>query len=186
VASRVVAERLVEQAVRAVDENALVGLLQAVNAELFEMMRARPSLDGMGTTVAGVAVLPAASLVFNIGDSRVYGLDAAGARQLSTDDTPGPKLADGRTAASASHLITQTLGGHYQDPIVPHVLREPPDERQRYLICSDGVSDLLRLGEIEALLEDDPATSVAALFEAAMARGGRDNISLILLEVRRA
>jgi serine/threonine protein phosphatase PrpC len=185
VASRVVAELLVEQAARAVDGAALAGLLQAVNHRLFETMRARPSLDGMGTTVAGVVVLPTACLVFNVGDSRVYRLDAAGLLQLSTDDTPGPKLADGRTAAIPSHLITQTLGGHYHDEIVPHVLSDPPSARQRYLICSDGVSDLLSLREIAALLEDDAAASARALFEAAMAQGGRDNISLILLEVRR-
>ena len=185
VASRVVAERLVELAAGATDERALAGLLLQVNGELFKVMRARPSLAGMGTTVAGVAVLPAACLVFNVGDSRVYRSDAAGLLQLSTDDTPGPKLADGRTAAIASHLITQTLGGGYHDEIVPHVLRDSPGERQRYLICSDGVSDLLSPGEIAALLEDDPAASTMALFEAAMARGGRDNISVILLEVRR-
>ena len=185
VASRVAAERLVEQAARAVDEAALAGLLRAVNDELFELMRARPGLAGMGTTVAGVVVLPAACLVFNVGDSRVYRSDAAGLVQLSTDDTPGPKLADGRTAAIPSHLITQTLGGDFHDEVVPHVLREPLDQPRRYLICSDGLSDLLGRDEIEALLADDLAASVTALFEAAMARGGRDNVSLILLEVRR-
>jgi PPM family protein phosphatase len=184
VASRVAAERLVEHATRAVDAVALAGRLHEVNGELFELMRQQPGLAGMGTTVAGVVVLPAACLVFNVGDSRVYRSDAAGLVQLSTDDTPGPKLADGRTAAIPSHLITQTLGGDFQDEIVPHVLREPLDRPRRYLICSDGVSDLLSREQIEALIGDDPAASVTALFEAAMARGGRDNISLILLEVR--
>ena len=185
VASRVVAERLVEQAARAVDETALAVLLQDVNAELFELMRAQPTLQGMGTTVAGIVPLPEACLVFNVGDSRVYRLDTAGLELLSTDDTPGPKLADGRTAAIGSHLITQTLGGHYHEQIVPHLLRDPPGGRQRYLICSDGLSDLVSRSEIEALLEDDPVASTMALFGAAMARGGRDNISLILLDLRR-
>ena len=184
VASRVAAERLVEHAARAIDAAALAGLLRAVHGELFELMRAQPSLAGMGTTVAGVVVVPEACLVFNVGDSRVYRSDAAGLVQLSTDDTPGPKLADGRTAAIPSHLITQTLGGDYQDEILPHVLREPLDQPRRYLICSDGLSDLLGREEIAALIGDDPAASVTALFEAAMARGGRDNVSLILLEVR--
>jgi PPM family protein phosphatase len=178
------AERLAGHAARALDEAALAGLLHEVNGELFELMRAQPSLAGMGTTVAGVVVLPAACLVFNVGDSRVYRSAAAGLVQLSTDDTPGPKLADGRTAAIPSHLITQTLGGDFQDEIVPHVLHEPLDQARRYLICSDGLSDLVSREEIEALLGDDPAASVTALFEAAMARGGRDNISLILLDLQ--
>jgi PPM family protein phosphatase len=184
VASRVAAERLVEQAARAVDAAALAEVLREVNGALFELMRARPGLAGMGTTVAGVVVLPSCCLVFNVGDSRVYRVDAAGLVQLSTDDTPGPKLADGRTAAIPSHLITQTLGGDFHDEIVPHVLQEPLDRARRYLICSDGLSDLLGREEIAALLGDEPAGSAVALFEAAMARGGRDNISLILLEVR--
>jgi len=187
VASRVVAELLVEQAARAVDGAALAGLLQAVNHRLFETMRARPSLDGMGTTVAGVVVLPTACLVFNVGDSRVYRLDAAGLLQLSTDDTPGPKLADGRTAAMTSHLITQSLGGAYEEVgIEPHLLSAPPAPRERYLLCSDGLSDLLTRDEIEAELAADNQSSVQALFEAAMARGGRDNISIIMLDLRRS
>jgi serine/threonine protein phosphatase PrpC len=185
VASRLVAECLVEQAARVVDEATLAALLLTVNDRLFALMRERPALNGMGTTVAGVAVLPTGCLVFNVGDSRVYRIAAAGLEQLSTDDTPGPKLAGGRTAALTSHLITQTLGGHYHDEIVPHVLREPQDGQQRYLICSDGVSDLLSRSEMEALLAPGAATTVGALFEAAMARGGRDNVSLVLLEVER-
>jgi PPM family protein phosphatase len=183
VASRTVAERLVAQAAQAVDEAALVRLLLAANDELFELMRARPALRGMGTTVAGVVVGAGTCLVFNVGDSRVYRVDAAGLEQLSTDDTPGPKLADGRTAAFTSHLISQTLGGHFHEQIVPHVLAEPLDGARRYLVCSDGLSDLLGPDAIAARLEADAAASVRALFEAAMAVGGRDNISILLLDV---
>ena len=186
VASRAVAERLAAQAARAVDEAALTALLREINAGLFELMREQPALRGMGTTVAGVVVGFADSLVFNVGDSRVYRSAAAGLLQLSTDDTPGPKLADGRTAASTSNLITQILGGHYHDEIVPHVVSDPLDEPRRYLICSDGLSDLLDPAAIAALLQqDDDAAAVRALFEAAMAQGGRDNISIVLLNVRR-
>ena len=92
VASRVAAERLVEQAARALDPTALAELLREINDALFELMQAQPGLAGMGTTVAGVVVLPAACLVFNVGDSRVYRVDAAGLEQLSTDDTPGPNV----------------------------------------------------------------------------------------------
>jgi serine/threonine protein phosphatase PrpC len=185
VASRAVAERLSRRAAAATDEAATLHLLHEANHELFGLMNESPVWYGMGTTVAGVVVAPSGVLVFNVGDSRVYRSDAGGLVQLSTDDTPGPKLADGRTAAIPSHLITQTLGGDVHDEIVPHVLHEALDQPRRYLICSDGLSDLLGREEIAALIGDDPAASVTALFEAAMARGGRDNVSLILLEVRR-
>ena len=202
VASRLVAERLTAQASRAEGEPALARLLAEVHAELFEVMRQRPALGGMGTTVAGVALGPAGSLVFNVGDSRVYRIEAAAARgnpgdprrqpaarlaQLSTDDTPGPKLADGRTAAMTSHLITQTLGGAYQaTAIEPHLLALPPAARERYLICSDGLSDLVPRAALEACLGEDDGASVRALFQAAMSEGGRDNVSIIMLDLQRA
>jgi len=187
VASRIAAERLAALAARAGDEAGLADLLRDVNAELFEAMREQPRLRGMGTTVAGVVIAPAGSLVFNVGDSRVYRIEGSALVQFSTDDTPGPKLADGRTAAMTSNLVTQSLGGAYAEVgIEPHLLGVPPAARERYLLCSDGLSDLLTRDEIEAGLAADDRTSVQALFEAAMARGGRDNISIIMLDLRRS
>jgi serine/threonine protein phosphatase PrpC len=187
VASRIAVERLAALAGRASDEAGLAQLLQDVNAGLFEAMREHPRLRSMGTTVAGVVIAPAGSMVFNVGDSRVYLIEEGTLVQLSTDDTPGPKLADGRTAAMTSHLITQSLGGAYEEVgIEPHLLSVPPAPHERYLLCSDGLSDLLRRDEIEAALAEDDRTSVQALFEAAMARGGRDNVSIVMLDLRRS
>jgi PPM family protein phosphatase len=185
VASRFVAERLAERAAEAVDAAALKDLLCALDLELFALMRARPGLEGMGTTVAGLHVAPAALNIFNIGDSRVYRIERTGLSQLSTDDTPGPKLADGRTAAYTTALLTQSLGGwHDADGITPHVLGEPVEGR--YLICSDGLTDLLAPEAIAARIGNDDAASVTALFEAAMAAGGHDNVSIVLARLRPA
>jgi serine/threonine protein phosphatase PrpC len=190
VASRTVAERLSRRAAEATDAAALIRLLHKANAELFALMDESPVWSGMGTTVAGVVVAPSGLIVFNVGDSRVYRIEPHGLVQLSTDDTPGPKLPDGRTAVHTTSMITQVLGGHGPirpgEEIVPHVLREPLVDGARYLICSDGLTDLLAPPEIAALLGDDDEASAQALFEAAMARGGDDNISLLLLRLRPA
>jgi PPM family protein phosphatase len=185
VASRFVAERLAERAAEAADPAAVRDLLCALDLELFALMRERPGLQGMGTTVAGLHVAPAGLAVFNVGDSRVYRIAPSGLTQLSTDDTPGPKLADGRTAAYTTALLTQSLGGWQDaDGITPHVLAEPVEGR--YLICSDGLTDLLDPEAIATRMEDDDAVSVAALFEAAMAAGGHDNVSIVLARLRLA
>ena len=188
VASRTVAERLSRRAAEATEEAAVVRLLHEANAELFALMDESPVWSGMGTTVAGVVVAPSGLVVFNVGDSRVYRIEPGGLVQLSTDDTPGPKLPDGRTAAYTTSIITQVLGGHGPirpgEEIVPHVLTEPLADGARYLVCSDGLTDMLAPPQIEALLGDDDEASAQALFEAAMAQGGDDNISLILLRVR--
>lgn len=185
VASRFVAECLTERAGEATDPVTVADLLRAVDRELFEAMRERPALQGMGTTVAGLHVAPSGLAVFNVGDSRVYRIEPSGLVQLSTDDTPGPKLADGRTAAHTTALLTQSLGG-WQEPggITPHVLSEPAEGR--WLLCSDGLSDRLDPKAIAAHIGDDDAASVSALFEAAMAAGGDDNISIVLVRLRPA
>jgi serine/threonine protein phosphatase PrpC len=188
VASRAVAEHLSRRAAEATDEDALVRLLHVANAELFALMDESPVWTGMGTTVAGLVVAPSGVIVFNVGDSRVYRIAPAGLVQLSTDDTPGPKLPDGRTAACTTSIITQVLGGHGPirpgEEIAPHVLREPLLDGARYLVCSDGLTDVLPPTEIATLVGNDDEASARALFEAAMARGGPDNISLVLLRVR--
>jgi PPM family protein phosphatase len=186
VASRFVAECLSERAAEASDPKTLADLLRAVDHELFAVMREEPYYGGMGTTVAGLHVAPAGLCVFNIGDSRVYRVEPQGLVQLSTDDTPGPKLADGRTAVHTMSMLTQAMGG-YDDPdaITPHVLAEPVEGERRYLVCSDGLTDLLDPDAIAAHIGDDDVASVRALFEAAMAAGGDDNISILLVRLRR-
>jgi PPM family protein phosphatase len=187
VASRLVAECLAERAAEASDAASLKGLLRAVDQALFGMMRERPALHGMGSTVAGLHVAPSGLAAFNVGDSRVWRIERTGLTQLSTDDTPGPKLADGRTAAHTTALLTQSLGGwHDPDGITPHVLSEPIQAESRYLICSDGLSDRLDPEAIAAHIGDDDAASVSALFGAAMAAGGDDNISIVLVRLRPA
>src|SRR5262245_59040243 len=188
VASRMAAEHLASNAGQASDEAAIVALLHAANSALFELMGERPAWYGMGTTVAGVSVGPERIFVFNVGDSRVYRIEDGALVQLSTDDTPGPKLPDGRTAVYTSSIISQVLGGYGPDQpgdeLDPHVLNEPLHDGARYLICSDGLTDLLERAEIEPLLDRDDQASVRALFEAAMARGGDDNVPVILLRIR--
>jgi serine/threonine protein phosphatase PrpC len=190
VASRAVAEHLCRRAAAATDEAAIARLLHEANDELFALMAESPVWHGMGTTVAGLSIGPSGVIAFNVGDSRIYRIEAGALVQLSTDDTPGPKLPDGRTAVYTSSMISQVLGGYGPDRpgerIAPHVLCEPLADGARYLTCSDGLTDLLEPAAIEALLDDDDLASAQALFEAAMAEGGDDNVSLILLRVRLA
>lgn len=182
VASGHVAARLAEAAGEITDAEAAAALLRRLNAELYEQMEAEAGQRGMGTTVAGLVLGGARVIVFNVGDSRVYRLRAGRIEQLSTDDTPGPKLDDGRTAAVTTPMVTQALGGSAgYDEIVPHVLEEPLEPGARYLACTDGLTDLVGVDEIVRLIGEDDAEAATALFRAAMERGGRDNISLVLV-----
>jgi serine/threonine protein phosphatase PrpC len=184
VASRTVAEYIVQHAGEATVEATIAALLVDANAELFALMDEQPAWRGMGATVAGIAANPAGVIVFNIGDSRVYRIDRGVLTQLSTDDTPGEKLSDGRTAMHTSSVITQALGGHGGEEMAPHLLNEPLAPEARYLICSDGLTDLLDVPTIAMQLAEDDGDTIEALFDAAMERGGDDNVSIIIARVR--
>lgn len=185
VASRAVAEHLVARRAGLSAPEAIARAVEAAGAELFSLMDERPATRGMGTTVAGVVLDERRALVFNVGDSRVFGISGDRVEQLSTDDTPGAKLADGRTAARTSSIITQVLGGHAPQPLDVHVLEEPVEARDGWLIASDGLTDLVPVESIEACLGDDDGATVRALFEAAINAGGDDNVSILLVRPER-
>ena len=187
VASRFAAERLTGELPHACSsDEALRKALLRVNRELIAKARTEPGRIGMGTTIAGVAVLPAEVVVFNVGDSRVYRVDQGVIEQVSIDDVPhyyipvfGVELRTGE--------LTQHLGGlPYEIPIEPHIVRLPIAGAQTWLICSDGLYDMVDDETTAAAISDDMAATVQALFDAAMRAGGTDNISIILLRIEQS
>jgi serine/threonine protein phosphatase PrpC len=129
---------------------------------------------------------------FNVGDSRVYREDGGYLGQLSVDDSVGGPAGDGDDGAVAAHssIVTQSLGGAAMvTPISAHIGVEPAEPANpdggaaRWLVCSDGLTDMVPLADIEKILATEPADAraVKALWAAAMNAGGRDNISVILV-----
>ncbi len=114
-------------------------------------------------------------LWFNVGDSRLYRYHRGRLAQLSVDDTP-----PGRR----SGVITQSLGGGEPPPkIAPHVGQERLLDPSRFLLCSDGLTDMLDDKDIEDCLALADPEAVVNLFERAMRAGGVDNISIVLVSV---
>lgn len=189
VASEHVAYRLADDASTAEDEEALAALLQRINHELFDQMERNKTRFGMGTTVAGVLIRPECVLVFNVGDSRVYLEQEGYLRQLSEDDTPRSishsfDPTEASQAGREVNTLLQALGGaERRVEILPHVSRQPPSSGQRYLLCSDGLTDVVDLDIMEACLADEEAATVQALFERAMSNGGYDNISIAVIHI---
>lgn len=184
VASRTVLERLnaVLPAAQA-EDRALVDALVDANRLLFEIMAQDATVTGMGTTLAGISVTRAGVAIFNVGDSRVYRVRQGEIEQLSVDDSE-PASVSFFSWQLPSRVLNQCLGGYPgADEIEPHLLREPAVPGCTYLICSDGLHDMLSDQVIAACIDDDPARSVAALFANAMEEGGNDNISIILARI---
>lgn len=192
-ASSLVAGQLAATGGALTDEQAVRDALLACHAALHDAADADPSLTGMSTTVAGLALTAESVLVFNVGDSRVYELTDAGPELLSTDDSP-PLAPDRRT----THLVTSVLGGPTaRDALDPHLRRLPVRPGARYLLCTDGLSDPVPPEQWPALLADvgadDPdgaggtgeedQHAVVELWRAAIRAGGPDNITLALVRI---
>lgn len=152
---------------------------------------------GVGTTITGAALVndgPTPSfLVFNIGDSRVYRFERNELIQVTIDHSVVQELVDAGVIAPEmadshpeSNVITRALGFH--DEPLPDIWRVPAHAGMRLLICSDGLTkevgdERLRLHLASGMSASETAS---ALIDAALAAGGRDNVTLIVVDVLEA
>lgn len=150
-----------------------------------QAIRATAKLDAelsrMGTTLVAARFSPNKQRVYigHVGDSRCYRLRGNVLRQLTTDHTLG---ALGVKGAHAKELF-QAMG--VKPSITIDLIVDKPRDDDIYLFCSDGLSKMLTDDEIRAVLlsEADLEAAVYGLIEQANDKGGRDNITLILVKV---
>ncbi|MGW3007991.1 PP2C family protein-serine/threonine phosphatase [Streptomyces sp. NPDC001219] len=154
--------------------------LSLCNDAVYAAAGQNPELSTMGTTVAGAVVLAESLLVFNVGDSRVLDATTDGLRQVSVDDSP--PLSPGRRTTS---LVTQALGGTPEfTAVTPHVSEAPLSAGDRYLVCTDGLTDPVPEDALNDLLQLHTGGRAAfELWKSAIEAGGPDNITLALIVV---
>jgi PPM family protein phosphatase len=158
-------------------------VLRAMAKEMAAVADGYPERQHMGTTVVGLSLSPERAVWFNIGDSRAYRLSGGYLGQLSVDDTPTAVLAEAGESPDPTNVVTQSIGPS-SAPLSPHAGIEAISDDAAYLLCSDGLSDLVKVTEIERILADragDDGMAVKALWAAAMNAGGRDNITVVLV-----
>jgi serine/threonine protein phosphatase PrpC len=169
--------------------------LQRLNRQFCERGQTEPKLSAMGATVAGIGCGRRGLFAFNVGDSRVYKQVGDRLAQITRDDSEAEDLVDqgllepyeGRRPGYL-HALTQAVGGRdHTVKIVTHIHPLRVSSRARFLICSDGLTDMMKTSEIEEVLVPQPnsADAVSALFQAAMDAGGVDNITLAVIEIER-
>ncbi|MFD3922198.1 PP2C family protein-serine/threonine phosphatase [Streptomyces sp. NPDC058595] len=169
-------------------EQAVRDALDVCNHAVYAAADRDPELATMGTTVAGVVVLAKELLVFNVGDSRVLDVSpngpgeggGASLRRVSVDDSP--PLAPGRRTTS---VITRALGGAPRfSRIAPHVSTAPLTAGERYLVCTDGLTDPVPEERLDDLLSThDDGRAVCELWKCAIEAGAPDNITLALIDL---
>ena len=193
VASAAVVARLAELAGTSVTEAGSID--QALALAVEDMANGEGVTDqGTGTTVTGIAlalISDAVSwIVYNIGDSRVYQLTHGVLEQVTNDHSVVQELVDaGRITREEAdvhphgNIITRAVGFH--EPPIPDYRILPIQAGMRLLVCSDGLTkELTSYGIRHFLLEKKRAEdAVAAMVEAALENGGRDNITAIVVDV---
>lgn len=160
----------------------LVRAIKSANRAIFDEAGRDEAKRGMGTTIIAALFSPRKQRAFlaHVGDSRIYRYRAGVLEQLTQDHTLGALLGvPGRRGAQ----LTRALG------IAPDVevdlLVDTPEAGDIYLLCSDGLSKMVPNEEIQSMLAatDDLDADVARLIAEANARGGKDNVSVILVRV---
>jgi serine/threonine protein phosphatase PrpC len=150
--------------------------------------------DGTGTTVTGVFLDTSGDaahwVTLNIGDSRVYLIRDGAIVQITTDHSVVQELVSaGRLSPEEAenhpygNVITRAVGP--SEGVTPDYVRLDVVQGDRFVICSDGLTKELTDYGIRHFLDEnpDPADAATAMLEAALENGGRDNITIIVLDV---
>lgn len=168
------------------------------NKQIWERAQAEPALQGM-SCVLTVAVLDGSRMtVGHVGDSRLYSLRRGEIRKVTRDHSPVGMREDAGEISEAEAMRHPRRNEIFRDVgSAPHepdeegfidILQVPFDAEGAFLICSDGLSDMVPSARILEIVESragDPQTAVRELINAANAAGGKDNISVVLVEGER-
>jgi serine/threonine protein phosphatase PrpC len=172
-------------------EAARQAILQA-HHYIAEMASKIPSRYGMGTTLTALILKQDEGILAHVGDSRCYRLREGVFEPLSRDHTLVARLVEQGilTPEQAKYhpqrnVIRQAVGvADPSEPLEPDIETFPLQAGDLYLLCSDGLTDMVDDAEIEAVLREEPPTRAAwRLVDRALANGGRDNITVVLVRV---
>ena len=162
------------------------------NTSIYEAARSQPQYSGMGTTLVVALFFDNRVCIAHVGDSRVYRLRGSTFEQITRDHSLLQEQIDSgmitREAAKLSqnkNLVTRALGIDAEVETEVHVYDTKPGDT--YLLCSDGLSDMVGDEDMQMTLTSLQANLQLAaeqLVQQANENGGRDNISVILVRVK--
>ena len=175
------------------DREKLIYFLRDGCQAVYDQARQRGNRSGatMALLVAGQDRLRIA----NMGDSRIYRLHKGAMQQISLDHTEMQRLLNAGLIKPEEvkthpkrHMILQYWGMPLdRAPLTPDISKSIPyEDGDRYLLCSDGLTDMLTDKQIAALLsKNDPVEKISEqMVRQAKAHGGRDNVTVVVMEVK--
>lgn len=166
--------------------------IKQINQRVYAHASQDLAKEGMGTTLSVAYSVGLRLFVIHVGDSRVYLSHGGTLQQITRDHTVAQDLATtGRITQSEvkSHRMRNVLTNYIGSPdqgIKAEIHRLELHSGDRLLLCSDGLSDQVDDAEIARILADEaePKAACDRLVDAALASGGRDNITVIVADYR--
>jgi len=171
------------------EESALANAIRVANVRLFNRAQTDEACDGMGTTVVAVTYGESGLVVAHVGDSRCYRLRDAELVQLTEDHSLVNHLKrffhlseEEAQQRAGSNVIVRAVG--LEDDVEAELTIDQPQPGDRYLSCSDGLSDLVDVSAVTSILTErpEPQEAADALVLAANEAGGTDNITVVVLD----
>jgi serine/threonine protein phosphatase PrpC len=193
VASALAADALRELQPEGSGASRVTALIQEANRRVHDRASTDATTSGMGTTITAAIVEDDGTITFgHVGDSRAYLLRDNVLEQLTEDHSLVAELVRrGELSAADAEVhpqrsvITRALGTDPDIDVDTFTVDAKPGDL--FLICSDGLSDMLDRGDLEVILRthrNDLDGATRALIQAANKAGGEDNITAVLFEIR--
>jgi serine/threonine protein phosphatase PrpC len=172
-------------------EKVLKQAVERANAVIHHAAGSKPECAGMGTTLVAARFHDNRVTVAHVGDSRLYRLKNGGLEQLTLDHSlvqdlinKGFYTPEEAKKNVKSNVITRAVG--VEESVAPDVREIEVEPGDLFLLCSDGLTDMVDDEEIQMRLQEnlsDLATANERLVELANKNGGRDNISVVLARI---
>jgi protein phosphatase len=167
---------------------AMESAIQAATYMVYSMAELDREKSGMGTTMSGMLVLGQHAIIAQVGDSRIYQIRDGVAEQVTEDHTliawqlrQGLITPEEARNSTQKNVITRAVGNREYVQVDTTIV--PLELGDQFLLCSDGLHGYLRQAEIPQIAAMGAEAAVENFIALANERGGRDNITAILVEI---
>lgn len=166
--------------------NYVLSSIRLANRVIYEMATEYEQYSGMGTTIVALLVKPGLIVAANVGDSRMYMVRDGRIERMSKDHTivsehieMGVMTEEEAAQSPLRHILTRNLGS--AEHVDASVFEIVPSGRDRFILCSDGLTDLATDKEILRVVQEneDPEPLCRTLVDVALQRGGHDNTTVV-------
>ena len=169
------------------DKEVLEQMIQRINYEIWTRQEDDMALEGMGTTLTLLWPTEKEMLIAQVGDSRAYLFRDGELKQVTADHSmvadmvrKGVLTEEQAACHPMRNYITRAVGT--EETIDVDLYSVERKQGDRWLVCSDGLYGLVKKAELQEMIGDDrPENAADRMLRSALDRGGRDNVSLVLL-----